>query len=221
MAINLNEYDFNGSTEEEQILETLTARFLDESQVLVYPTDTIYGLGGRADSEEVIDRVFRIKGRERSKPLSVVVSDLSMLRWITTPKPRHIRFLQELFPAKVSVILPKNEVLPDKLVHDDASNGLAVRIPANMFLRRLLHAVQVPLISTSANPSGEDPPHTWEELQQTWENFEETPDGLVYAEDQSAPQPSTVLDLRGEAPVIIREGAVPAANIYRTWDSIE
>ncbi len=214
MTFDLNQYS------EHTALQDLATQFRQGS-VLVYPTDTIYGLGGRADDRDVIDRVFRIKARDRSKPLSVVVANMDMLSTATDPSDSHHAFLARLFPAKVTVILPKTNYLPDELVHNEPENGLAVRIPDDLFLRRLVDKISVPLISTSANPSGEKPPHTWDELQQTWGGFSENPDGLVYREDQVSPQPSTIIDLRDNVPVIIREGSVPAAELYRLWDSVE
>jgi len=192
-----------------------------DSHVFVFPTDTIYGLGGRADSTDVIDRVFQIKGRERSKPLSVLVSDMDMLTQITAPTDRHVRFLQTLFPAKVSVILPKTATLPDELVHHEPDRGLAVRIPDDPFLCEIISYTQVPLIGTSANRSGDHPPYTRTQLDDTWNSFPEKPDGIIYSKDQYSPQPSTIIDLRGSAPILLREGAVPNSVIYRTWDYID
>jgi L-threonylcarbamoyladenylate synthase len=131
------------------------AAALNSGQVIVYPTDTIYGLGCRADKKTAIKRIYEIKKREAKKPLLVLVSSLAMVKRYCHLSPRQEKELKKIWSdcRPTSIILQHRGLLPQELTGD--SDGLAVRLPKNDFLRKMIKMLQVPLVSTSFNISGE------------------------------------------------------------------
>lgn len=128
---------------------------LNSGQVIVYPTDTIYGLGCRADKKTAIKRIYKIKRREAKKPLLVLVSSLVMVKRYCYLSSWQEKELKKIWSdwRPTSVILQHRGRLPQELTGD--SDGLAVRLPKNDFLRKMIKMLQVPLVSTSFNISGE------------------------------------------------------------------
>jgi L-threonylcarbamoyladenylate synthase len=131
----------------------LVAR-LRQGEVLMLPTDTIYGLSCRADKEKSIARIFNIKRRDRGKPLLVLVSSLSMARKFCRINKGQMNGLKIIWQnhRPSSVLLPHRGLLPQSLTA--GSSELAVRLPKSIFLRKMIRALGVPLVSTSANFSG-------------------------------------------------------------------
>ena len=129
---------------------------LAQGQVLMLPTDTIYGLSCRADKETAIARIFNIKRRDRGKPLLVLVSSLSMARKFCQINKRQENSLKTIWQSHrpSSVLLPHRGLLPQSLTA--GSSELAVRLPKSIFLRKMIRVLGVPLVSTSANLSGSE-----------------------------------------------------------------
>jgi len=168
--------------------------------VVLLPTDTIYGLHALATDQRATDRVGDIKGRSDTKPFVVLGASLNQLEEIGIDVRPEIRnALREVWPAPLTAILPLSRPIP-------ASRGaatLAVRVPALEWLRELLQRTG-PLLSTSANRSGEppidDPKNLARELQNQL-------DGVADG-GPSRSEPSTIVDFTGDEPRLIREGDV-------------
>lgn len=140
---------------DDSVLRCQLVERLAKGQVLMLPTDTIYGLSCRADKEASIARIFNIKRRDRGKPLLVLVSSLSMARKFCRINKSQSDSLKTIWENNrpSSVLLPHRGLLPKSLTA--GSSELAVRLPKSIFLRKMIRALGVPLVSTSANFSGE------------------------------------------------------------------
>ncbi|HJW95702.1 MAG TPA: L-threonylcarbamoyladenylate synthase [Thermoanaerobaculia bacterium] len=167
--------------------------------VVLLPTDTIYGLHALATDQSAADRVAAIKGREDTKPFVVLGASVEQLEEIGIDiRPEVRNALRSLWPAPLTAILPLRRPVP-------ASRGastLAVRIPALDWLRSLVERTG-PLLSTSANRSGEPPVDSPENLARELQNSLDglADGGLCHAE------PSTILDFTSDPPRLIREGS--------------
>jgi L-threonylcarbamoyladenylate synthase len=129
---------------------------------VVYPTETVYGLGADISSEVAIRKVYRLKRRELSNPLSLAVSSFEMLQNVAHVDPNLLDILTELLPGPVTVLLRKKESVPDLLT---AGSGLVgVRFPDNAVALRIIKETG-PITSTSANISGRTPPTRVEEVE--------------------------------------------------------
>ena len=153
------------------------AGFLKAGKTIVYPTDTIYGLGCLATDEKAINKIYRIKNREKKKPLLVLVSDYSMLRKFFFVDKKQEAYLKKVWPGKISVILNKKDRLPKNI--STGLPGVAVRLPKSLFLTKMIREVNGPVVSTSLNLSGEKPMEIVDNLQKYFQGAK--PDFIVDA----------------------------------------
>ncbi|MFA6171522.1 MAG: L-threonylcarbamoyladenylate synthase [Patescibacteria group bacterium] len=129
--------------------------FLNRGKVIVYPTDTIYGLGCLATDKKAIKKIYKIKKREKGKPMLILVSSLAMAKKYSRINKAQNKYLKKIWPGPVSVVLEKKRGLPREL-----SGGLktqAMRLPKNDFLLKIIRKLGAPIISTSLNLSGKAP----------------------------------------------------------------
>ena len=181
------------------------ARLIREGRLVIYPTDTLYGLGCNALDPEAVKDVFRVKKRDSSKPLSIAVCDLNMLRRYTSFDERAMRVMECFLPGPVTFVLRKRG-LPDILT--GGSEKVGVRVPESKAALRLVMEARVPIASTSANVSGREPPETAQEA------LLQLPDiDLVLDAGRLSGLPSSVIDLTTDPPMILREGKKPAWEI--------
>lgn len=177
--------------------------------VAAYPTETFYGLGAAAFSRKAVDRVFRMKGRDASKPLSFIVSDMDMIGEISSSLPPVFKALAgEFWPGPLTLVLPAAAGLPERLLGPGRS--IAVRIPPLAWLRAVVRELCEPLTATSANLAGE------KELAEpagVIALFNGKVDLIVDGGPAPGGLPSTVVDLTAPAPRILRRGRIPAALI--------
>ena len=133
----------------------LIVDYFKRGKVIVYPTDTIYGLGGLATDKKAIKKNFKIKGRIEKKPFLILVNSFKMLKkycWVSRKQEKYLRKTWRGARA-VSVILKKKRNLPQELT--GGQETVAVRLPKVKFLIKILSGVGQPIVSTSLNKSGQ------------------------------------------------------------------
>lgn len=173
------------------------AQTLREGGVVLLPTDTIYGLHAVAADPAAVERISRAKGREESKPFIVLAASAGQLAALgVAARPEVIDALRDLWPAPLTVVLPLSRPVPASL----GALSLAVRVPDLEWLRRLVEATG-PLVSTSANRSGEPAVH---EVQSLALDVQSALDGIADAGRLDG-KPSAILDLTAPQPRLIRE----------------
>jgi L-threonylcarbamoyladenylate synthase len=185
------------------------ARALMDGAVAAYPTETFYALGAAAFSRKAVDRIFRLKKRDPSKPLSFIASDMDMVKAVSaSPPPGFLVLAGEFWPGPLTLVLPAAPGLPEFLL--GPGRTIAVRIPPLAWLRALVSELDEPLTATSANLAGEKELSDPSEVMALFSGQVEiiidggpTPGGL----------PSTIVDLAGERPRVLREGKIPAVRI--------
>lgn len=170
------------------------AEVLRAGGVVLLPTDTIYGLHGLATDRRIAARIAEIKGREETKPFVILAATTTQAESLGATLPP---ILQDLWPAPLTAIVPP---------------GLAIRIPALDWLRSLLERTG-PLVSTSANRSGEPPISSPNLLAPDLQN---ALDGVL-DDGPYASEPSAIVDFTGNEPRLIREGNPAfAQNLRKT-----
>ena len=137
---------------------------LKSGGVILYPTDTIWGIGCDATNPEAVKKVFAIKKREESKSLVTLVSDLDMLARYVKDIPDAALDLIEVNDTPMTIIYPQAIGLAENVIAEDGSVG--IRIPMNEFCRQLCFRLRKPIVSTSANISGENPPKGVKDISQ-------------------------------------------------------
>lgn len=182
---------------------------LKRDGLILYPTDTFYGLGVNCFSEKGIQRIYDLKKREASKPLLLVVSSIHMLEEVAAEIPPVFnRLSAEFWPGPLTMIFPASPKLPEALLGE--SRSVAVRLPAFAWLTALVEQAGFPITATSANPAGgSEIDHAAEAVR----IFEGKVDLIVDAGKTAGGQPSTVLDLTRAKPEVLREGGVPTVKL--------
>ena len=178
---------------------------------IVYPTETMYALGGDGRLAEVADKVAAIKNRPDQKPLPLIVGDFSQLEMVTDWRGPEFSILAEAFwPGPLSMIVPAVQGLPQAVM--DERGRTSVRITSHPTARKLCRDAGVPLVATSANIAGKPPAFTPEQLDRAL-------CGQVDVVLDEAPWPgggqaSTVIGFEGGRRLRIhRRGAVPIAAL--------
>ena len=195
-----------GEAEEEGAVARAVAA-LDAGGLLIYPTDTLYALGGRGMDAAAGRKVRAAKGRD-TRPLPLIAADLEQALGLAADVPAPAALLAERFwPGPLTVILASRRGVPDEVTAGTAT--VAVRVPALALARRLCRDAGGPLISTSANLSGAAPPLTCAEAVAGVGAAA----ALALDAGPGRPTASTIVDLTGAAPRLVRSGAVPWAEV--------
>ena len=184
--------------------------------IIIYPTETFYGLGVNGLSRKAIRKVFRLKKRDPLKPISVVISDFSMLRRIVSEIPAYSRrLIQNFWPGPLTLVLKASSRLPEELKGEAGTVG--VRLTSHGWVRTLVSKAGFPITATSANISGETEISDPEDVLKF---FEGAVDLIVDGGKAEGVLPSTVVDLSGEKPRLLREGAIPLNRIAKYLPSL-
>lgn len=182
------------------------AELVLQGGVVISATDTGYLLGVNGLNPDAIQKVYQIKGRDFDKPLHLVVADLEMARTLAEVDERAEQIMQQFLPGPLTLILKKKPIVPDSLVSGLDSVGL--RIPENDVLLRLVRAAGLPITATSANRSGFGTPYSVEQVLTELGEAVQWVDLIIDQGETRHGSPSTILDLTGTPPVILREGPI-------------
>lgn len=180
--------------------------------LIVYPTETFYGLGADPFNPEAIKKLFLLKGRPAESPVSVIVKDVEMLSRITARvPPLAARLMDRFWPGPLTIVFDALPGVPDELTAK--TGAIAARVSSNPVCRRLLDELDAPITATSANPSGKDPAAS---VAAVLDYFESRIDILIDGGPLAGGAGSTIVDCRGDAPVIVRHGRITEAEIMRS-----
>ena len=187
----------------------LAAELFHAGKIFIYPTDTIYGIGGNPFDENVVRRIADIKGRNEKKQHIWLLSDFeNLMNYVEVTSEIYLDFLQKIWPAPVTVILNLNERTKE-ITNQDT---IAVRIPQNDFCLKLLKEISRPLISTSVNRTGENPLN---EIDQIVNNFLPDVDAIIFYSETTEKISSTIIDLTSKQPKLVREGSIKFVELLQ------
>ena len=183
---------------------------LDRGELVVFPTESVYGLGADATSAGAVERLVAVRGREPGKPILVLASDLAMVSMVARDVPVLARRLAErLWPGALTIVLPVRDDVPAVLAAGTGTIG--VRVPAHATARELVARLGRPVTAPSANPPGKPPAETIADARAYFgTNVSAYVDG-----GRCSGVPSTVVAVDGGAVRILRAGGVDAATIHR------
>jgi len=185
----------------------LVAGSLHIGQIIVLPTDTIYGLSCLATLPRAIKKIYHLKKREAHKPLLILVSDLKMAKkyvYISALQEKLLKKMWSKNEPPTTVILKKRRKLPNELTR--GSDGLALRLPKSKFLIKIIEKVNRPIVSTSLNLSGQKNITDLHKLNYYFPKKNNRPDLIIDFGPSPQLKASRLIDLRNEdKPVIIRK----------------
>lgn len=192
------------------------AKVLIEGGIIGYPTETVYGIGCNALDAAAVDRIYDLKGRDRSKAMIVIAGDILQVRELVKDiPPAAEKLIDNFWPGPLTIIFDAVEKVA--AVFRSGHNTIAVRIPDSRICLSLIRQTGFPLISTSANPSGEPPATTAEEVAAAFGN---QLDLIIDGGPTPSRTPSTVVDVTRTPVRIVRQGAVSALEIRTVLDTI-
>jgi L-threonylcarbamoyladenylate synthase len=175
--------------------------------LVIFPTDTLYALGGRALDPAAARRVREVKGRPGGQPLPLVAADREQARGLCASWPGDAdRLAAAFWPGPLTLVLPAAPGVPPEVTSGSAT--VAVRVPA-LAVTKALCAAAGPLISTSANRTGARAPLTCAEAVQGVGTAAE----IALDAGPGQPLASTIVDLTGAEPALLRAGAVPWSEV--------
>lgn len=178
--------------------------------IVLYPTDTVYGLGVAAHNLDAIERLRNLKGRERKRPISVIVADARSIEKYATLTPLAEKFAESHLPGPLTLVVPANESMPDSLTLNGA---IGMRVPNEPFCLALAKEFGKPFTTTSANKAGMGTPRNVEDIMQHFRMNLDAIDLIVDGGERANPNPSTVVSCVGEVPYVLREGALSRQDL--------
>jgi tRNA threonylcarbamoyl adenosine modification protein (Sua5/YciO/YrdC/YwlC family) len=173
---------------------------LKKGGVIAYPTDTVYGIGCDIFVKSAVERIYRIKGRDKKKPLSFICEDLKHISQYAIVGDNAYRIMRRLIPGPYTFILRATKLVPKVMLTKRETVG--IRVPASEICRTLVHELGHPIVTTSANVSNDAIISDPEEIEEKMGKLLD-----VVIDGGPLPQePSTMIDLTGDAPIVVREG---------------
>ena len=200
----------DGSISEEAIISR-AAEIIIAGGVIAYPTETFYGLGADATNEKAIRKIYAVKGRNFSSPISVIIDQAESLYPLVCEIPAVAQKLMQAFwPGALTIVFKASDkILP---VLTAGTGKIGVRVSSGPAASALAHQLGVPLTATSANLSGAaECSTTAEVLQQIGNNI----DAVIDLGKTAGGLGSTIIDVTSDPPKILREGVITRPSIDR------
>ena len=188
--------------------------FLMNGGIIAYPTDTVYGLGACFDNVNAVKRIYDVKSRSMSMPLPLLLADVSWIERLTISiSDTACKLIEEFLPGGLTLVMKKAASVPN--IISGGKDTIALRIPDHLVTISLISGVGRPLTGTSANLNGKPSALTADEVDN------QLGDEIDYILDTGKCPggiESTILDVTGEIPVLLREGAISRVEIERVCE---
>ncbi len=189
-----------------ELIEKL-ADILESGNLIVYPTNTLYGIGGSIFSDTGIKKVHSIKKRPENMPLSIMATP-GQIKQLCQLTENARKFISS-GDLRITAILPAQEIAPQRVVHNGT---LAIRLPTSEMMNSLISRTG-PITATSANIHGKEATATYEAaMDQLGENI-----AVYINSEEVGGTPSTLIDFTGQKPKVIREGALSPGEVSNTY----
>jgi len=189
---------------------------LKQGGIVAFPTDTVYGLGACANLRPAVERVYQVKERPRNMALPLLLAHTSQISEVAEPVPPVAWLLARSFlPGALTIVLHKSESVPDIITAGGMT--VAIRIPAHPVPVALVEGLGVPVVGTSANLSSQPSVLTADEV---CSQFGDKIDLVIDSGRCSGGRESTIVDVTGETPVVLREGAISKEELKQVCEII-
>ena len=189
---------------------------LKQGGIVAFPTDTVYGLGACANLPSAVERVYQVKERPRNMALPLLLAHTSQISEVAEPVPPVAWLLARSFlPGALTIVLPRSKSVPDTVTAGGTT--VAIRIPAHPIPVALVEGLGMPIVGTSANLSGQPSALTADEV---YSQFGGEIDLVIDGGRCLGGRESTIVDVTGETPVVLREGAISKAELKQVCEII-
>ena len=185
------------------------SKIIKSGGIVVFPTETVYGIGTNGLNKEAISRLYDVKQRPTSKPISLLVSSIDMVEKVACDiTDMEYKLMEKFFPGPLTIILKKKSIVPDNLTNNTDTVG--IRMPDNIVARKLIEYANVPIATPSANISGK-PSGT--DINTIMNDFKDKVDYYIDGGKSKLGIGSTIVKLENGYPVILREGSISKKQI--------
>jgi L-threonylcarbamoyladenylate synthase len=189
---------------------------LKQGGLVAFPTDTVYGLGACFSNLSAVERVYRVKQRLRKMGLPLLLAEEAQISEVAEYVPPVAWLLIGRFlPGALTIILPKSDSVPD--IVTGGGKTVAIRIPAHLVPIALIKGIRSPIVGTSANVSGRPSSLTADEV---CSQFGDEIDLVIDGGRCPGGRESTIIDITGETPRVLREGAISRQELEKVCDII-
>lgn len=193
------------------------AKLLSEGKTVIFPTETVYGLGANALDEDAVKKIYEAKGRPSDNPLIVHIHEKEQVHELAKDVNDNAKIVMDRFwPGPITIILNKKDIVPKT-----TSGGLdtvAIRMPSHKIAKEIIKQSGVPIAAPSANISGRPSPT---KAQHVKDEMEGRVSGIVLGGDSNFGLESTVLDLTSEIPMILRPGSITKEDLESVLGKVE
>lgn len=183
---------------------------LKEGKLVVFPTDTVYGIGTNAYNEEACEKIYEVKGRPKYKPLLILISEISMLKEIVDYiSPAEQKLIDAFWPGSLTIKFKKKDgIFPNVISAGD--EYIRVRLIKDGLIHNLIKTAGVPIVAPSANISGN---FTGTEMENIVKEFDGKVEYILDYGDIENDTVSTIVQVQDEKVVVIREGKIKKEEI--------
>lgn len=199
-------FDWTNKINEDEL--KIVTKALDEDKLIVFPTETVYGIAGNALNVEVIDKLFQAKKRDYSKPFSLMLSDINKIKDIAYVSADEEKIINKFMPGPITLILKKKDCISNLVTAN--SDTVGVRIPNHEIALSILKSVDYPLATSSANISGSVNNSNIEDIINDLENYV---DIFIKGNISSNLLASTVVEIKNNEVNILRSGIISEYDI--------
>ena len=186
----------------------IVTKALDEDKLIVFPTETVYGIAGNALNVEVIDKLFQAKKRDYSKPFSLMLSDINKIKDIAYVSADEEKIINKFMPGPITLILKKKDCISD--LATASRDTVGVRIPDHFIALSILKSIDYPLATSSANISGRSNNSDITDIINDLANYV---DIFIKGNISSNLLASTVAQIKDNEVNILRSGIISKENI--------
>ncbi|MBE6151162.1 MAG: threonylcarbamoyl-AMP synthase [Firmicutes bacterium] len=200
-------FNFKNDINEEEL--NIAANCIKDGKLVIFPTETVYGIGANALDEDAVDSIFIAKGRANDNPLIVHISDFSMLeKLVEEPTKLEQKLMDAFMPGPFTLILKKKDIIPDNVSANLDTVG--IRMPANKIAHDLIKTTNLPIAAPSANISSRPSGTKVEDIK---EEFQNKVDIIIDGGETSVGLESTVVKVIDGIPTILRPGKITPEDI--------
>lgn len=187
------------------------ANLLREGKTVIFPTETVYGLGANALDENAVKKIYEAKGRPSDNPLIVHIYNKNEVYDLAQNISQKAEIIMDSFwPGPITVILNKKNIVPD--ITSGGLDTVAIRMPSHKIARAIIKQAGIPIAAPSANISGRPSPT---KASHVYEEMNGRVDGIVLGGDSNFGLESTVLDLTEDTPMILRPGSITREDLEK------
>lgn len=185
------------------------AKLIKQGKIVVFPTETVYGIGTNGLDEQAVKKLYKVKQRPLNKPISLLVSNMEMVNQIAKDiTETEYKIMEKFFPGPLTMILKKKPIVPD--IVTSGQDTVGVRIPGEETARKLVELAGIPIAAPSANITGQ-PSGT--NLQEIKKHFEGKVDFFIDGGISELGISSTIVQVIDGRPQILRQGSITLEQI--------